>query len=304
MPRRPRIEFEGAIYHVSQLGGGRRLVFGDAAAAQAFESCLFEACERSGWRLHAYALLPRGFHLLVETPRGNLVAGMRWLLSTFALRRRRVGREEGPRYLRRYRSVLIEPGGALATAADLVHLSPAEAGLVPAESLPFFRWSSARRRAPGERPAFLECRDWLREAGGWDDSPGGWASYHRHLAVLATDPGEQERRGLRRARRGWAVGSPVWRGVVARRHEAPFGERSGEVRSEWARALDRLLAETGHSREEAAAAPKGAGWKIAIAGRLRRLTTATNAWIAAELSMGTGSSVSVYLTRAPKGASS
>lgn len=295
MPRKPRIEFEGAIYHVVQRGGPRRPVFGGAEAARAFEACLFQACDRLGWRLHAYTLLPDGFHIVLETPRGNLVAGMRWLLSTFALRRRRNGKEHGRRYLRRYRAVLIEPGPPLGAVSSFVHIAPARAGILAAESLPNFRWGSVRRMSGGERPGCLVCRDWLRESGGFPDTPEGWAGYHGYLVRLAGDPAEQQRLGFGRMGRGWAVGSAVWRGHVARRHPGHTPAKTREA--EWAQTLETLLTEAGRTRADATAAPKGADWKIGIAGQMRRMTAATNDWIARELSMGTGSSVSVYLTR-------
>src|ERR1043165_5266944 len=50
------------------------------------ESCPFEACARSHWLLHAFAVMSNHFHLALETPEGNLVAGMQWLQSTFANR--------------------------------------------------------------------------------------------------------------------------------------------------------------------------------------------------------------------------
>jgi len=68
MARKVRIEYEGAIYHVIKRGNHRSWIFESGAAHQAFEGCLFEACEKSEWVLHAYALMGNHYHLAVETP--------------------------------------------------------------------------------------------------------------------------------------------------------------------------------------------------------------------------------------------
>ena len=81
MARKLRLEVPGAIYHVINRGNYRGFVFRTLGARQAFEACLFQACERSGWRLHAFIVMGNHFHLAVETPQGNLVAGMQGSLS-------------------------------------------------------------------------------------------------------------------------------------------------------------------------------------------------------------------------------
>jgi len=86
MARKLRLEFPGAIYHVINRGNDRKWIFTNAATRSAFESCLFETCERTGWRLHAFVIMSHHYHLAVATPAGNLVAGRQWLQSTFRIR--------------------------------------------------------------------------------------------------------------------------------------------------------------------------------------------------------------------------
>ena len=93
MPRKLRLEFPGAIYHVINRGNYRTWILEDAATRSAFESCLFEVCERSQWLLHAFVIMSNHFYLALETPWGNRVAGMQWLESTFANRFNRFLRE-------------------------------------------------------------------------------------------------------------------------------------------------------------------------------------------------------------------
>jgi REP element-mobilizing transposase RayT len=76
MARKPRLEFEGAIYHVINRGNNRKNLFGERGAAAAFENALFEACVKCGWKIHAHVMMSNHFHLAVETPEANLVRGM------------------------------------------------------------------------------------------------------------------------------------------------------------------------------------------------------------------------------------
>ena len=79
MPRQLRLEYPGACYHVINRGNYRADIFKSEGAKAAFEVCLFEACEKSGWVLHAFVLMSNHYHLALETPAGNLVTGMQWL---------------------------------------------------------------------------------------------------------------------------------------------------------------------------------------------------------------------------------
>ncbi len=303
MARKPRIQYEGAIYHVLNRGNYRRDIFETAATAQAFEQCLLEACEQSGWQLHAYTLMRNHYHLAVETPRGNLVQGMHWLQSTFAVRFNRFRDERGHLFQSRYQAILVEPGPRLAHVVNYIHLNPVRAGIVPLEQLRQFRWSSLRRFSQGERPAFLVCADWLRELGGLTDTPEGWRSYYSYLAWLAADEGEQKRQAFDTLSHGWALGEADFRTRIANREIKALAQRElhgqdlVELREKvWAEALAKLLAKSRKTEIQAAEDWGNALWKIAIAAELRRTTSATNSWIARELHMGAANSVSQYLS--------
>ena len=86
MPRQPRVEYEGAIYHVMNRGDRREdIVHGDEDR-RLFVKTLAEACVRCGWEVPAWCLMGNHFHLVVETPLGNLVAGMKWFLGAYTIR--------------------------------------------------------------------------------------------------------------------------------------------------------------------------------------------------------------------------
>src|SRR5690606_32622137 len=79
MPRTLRLEYPGAVYHVLNRGNYRNDIFREDGARLAFLACLGEACERTGWVVHAWCVMSNHYHLAVETPEPNLVAGMQWL---------------------------------------------------------------------------------------------------------------------------------------------------------------------------------------------------------------------------------
>ena len=86
MARSLRFEKANGVYHVINRGNYRQDLFINEGAHLAFESCLFEACEKCGWVLEGYCVMTNHFHLVIRTPEGNLVYGMKWLQSTFANR--------------------------------------------------------------------------------------------------------------------------------------------------------------------------------------------------------------------------
>ncbi len=81
MARPIRILYPAAVYVVAR-GNHGQLVFGDDTGRQRFVETLGEACEKTGWRIHAYVLMGNHYHLLVEAPEPSLVAGMKWLQRT------------------------------------------------------------------------------------------------------------------------------------------------------------------------------------------------------------------------------
>jgi len=301
MARKLRVQFEGAVYHIINRGNYRHEVFTSAATAQAFERCLFEVCERMGWRLHAFVIMRNHYHLAVETPRANLTEGMHWLQGTFATRFNRFRGERGHLFQGRYQAILVEPGAALARVVDYIHLNPARAGLVEADQIAAFRWGSLRRFMKGPRLAFMVCADWLATRGLTDDA-AGWRNYAAHLRSVASGAGEPAAEEVDGLSRGWAIGTPVWRETLAKEHAhraltQPVGPEAREIKeAHWSQALNLLLEREGRTREQAAEDWKGVPWKIAIAQNLRQTTTATNRWIARELNMGSPSSVSQYLS--------
>ena len=80
------MEYAGAIYHVMSRGDHSEAVFRTDDDRLSLRATLGEVCARTGWHIHAYVLVGNHYHLLVETPEPNLVAGMQWLQGTYTKR--------------------------------------------------------------------------------------------------------------------------------------------------------------------------------------------------------------------------
>ena len=87
-------------------GDRREPIFKDDEDRQRFLETLGEACAKTGWQVHAYVLVPNHFHLVVETPKPNLVAGMKWFLGTYTSRFNRRHKLSGHLFTGRYKSLI------------------------------------------------------------------------------------------------------------------------------------------------------------------------------------------------------
>ena len=82
MARKLRVQYPGAVYHVMSRGNHRGRIVRNDADRKLFLKTLGEACQKANFQVHAFCLMINHFHLVVETPQGNLVAGMKWFLSS------------------------------------------------------------------------------------------------------------------------------------------------------------------------------------------------------------------------------
>lgn len=302
MARKLRIQYENALYHVINRGNYRRDVFETVGAARVFEECLWKCSQMHEWRLHAHVVMRNHFHLAVETPRANLVEGMHWLLGTFSTRFNRFREERGHLFQGRYQAILVEDGAALARVVDYIHLNPVRAGILPADQVAKFRWSSLRHFVRAPRPSFLVADDFLGNCG-LDDSPEGWREYVEQLQLLAMNPAEQERRGFGEMSRGWAIGTAGWHKALAKTYSQMAlhpGLEQKELRdlkeARWNDALDRVLVQSGRTLVEVEERNQSDGWKIVLA-RLLREAGVPYAWIASKLRLGSPDALRVRVHR-------
>jgi putative transposase len=295
MARKLRVEYAGAIYHVMNRGDRREPIFKDEADYQRFVETLAAVCTKTGWQVHAYVLMPNHFHLVVETPQPNLVAGMKWFLGTYTSRFNRRHKLFGHLFSGRYKSLIVDgsASGYLKSVCDYVHLNPVRAKLVAKDQpLKGFAWSSwpAYLLAPAKRPAWLRVDRLLGEFGIPKDSPAG---RQRLEKALEARRGAEEGEECKPIRRGWCLGEETFRQeLLAQISERMGAEHYGEERAEAEVAqAERIIAEElkrrGWKAADLRARPKGEAKKVALAARLRAETTMTVGWIAERLGMGT-----------------
>lgn len=112
MARPLRIEYPGAMYHVMARGHQGRAIFEDDRDRRRFLETLGEACGKTGWRVHTYLLMGNHYHLLLQTPEANLVAGMKWLQGTYTQRFNGRHQVFGHLFQGRYKAVPVEAANA------------------------------------------------------------------------------------------------------------------------------------------------------------------------------------------------
>jgi REP element-mobilizing transposase RayT len=308
MARKLRLEFPGACYHVLNRGNYRTPVFATEKTRAAFEACVWEACEKSGWLLHAFVVMNNHYHLALETPAGNLVVGMQWLQATFANRFNRLRGERGHVFQGRYKSLLVENGAALGQVCHYLHLNPVRAGLVTVENLRNYRASSYWHLWQKTRPAFLRVETALAEAGGLADTLAGRQAYARYLAWQAAEGPAGKTKAYVSMSRGWALGTKDFKAALLQDHALAETSRAWEqtgVReireTRWAEALAKGLTALGKSPADVGAGRKSAPWKVALAAKLKQTTQANNRWLAEHLHMGTPVAVSHHTGQLRRG---
>lgn len=159
MARPLRIEFPGAVYHVTSRGNARADIFADDRDRELFLNTLGQVVRRFNWLCHAYCLMNNHYHLLIETPEGNLSAGMRQMNGVYTQSFNRAHGRDGHLFQGRFKAILVEKESHLFELCRYVVLNPVRAGMVarPEQHL----WSSyLATLGKAEKPAFL-TPEWL-----------------------------------------------------------------------------------------------------------------------------------------------
>jgi REP element-mobilizing transposase RayT len=308
MPRQLRLQYPGAIYHVMNRGDRREVIFEDNQDRQRFLRTLGETCAKTGWQVHAYCLMSNHFHLVVETPQPNLVAGMKWFLGTYTSRFNRRHRELGHLFSGRYKSLIVDGSGTgyLKTVCDYVHLNPVRAKLLgPKQKLAAYGWSSYGEylKAPGQRAGWLRVDRLLGEWGIPKDSPAGRRHFERCLEARRRQ--ERPQSDWKAVERGWCLGDAEFKAELLGQIRESRGDHYGpELREADAAHGERVLREElkrrGWTEAELERRRKGEPEKVEIAWELRSRTTMTLKWIAQRLKMGAWTYVSNCLVQKRK----
>ena len=306
MPRKPRIEYRGAVYHILNRGNYRQDLFTVPGSAEAFERTLFDCCSRFGWRLFAYVLMSNHFHCCLKTIDANLATGMQWLQSTFANRFNRFVNARGHVFQGRYKALLIEDGPSVLRVVNYIHLNPVRAGLKSVKTLKQYSHSSFPRFFNNKRPACLDNRDWLAMAGELKPTPAGMRCYHKSLEyAVESDP--QNRSDLfKHLCRGWYIGTQEGKKALLRDLEGgllgndrpdsiyDFGEERAEL------LLEKGLARLGKDERDLASDRKLVDWKVILASWIKLQCGVGNRWLSENLHMGNIYSISKAVTTETK----
>ena len=155
MGRPLRIEYSGAWYHVTSRGNERKDVFKSRADREKFLSYLESASVRYGAVIHAFCLMSNHYHLLLETPSGNLSQIMRHINGAYTNYFNAKRKRAGHLFQGRYKAILVEADQYAKELSRYLHLNPVRAGMVDRPEA--WEWSSYRDYT-GQRSA----PEWLR----------------------------------------------------------------------------------------------------------------------------------------------
>ena len=285
-------------------------IYRDDPDRETFLATLADACEKTGWVVHAYVLMGNHYHLLLETPEPNLVAGMKWLQGTYT--RRFNGRHAGFGHLfqGRYRALVVDgqEGSYFGDVSTYIHLNPARAGLTAKQPLRSYRWSSFPEylKAPAARVTWLETARVLGSVLAGPDDDLSRRGYEAYLEGKVLELDSSARRTELEAqwkeiRKGWCLGGERFKEgmlervdrVMTRHRRVSYAGADSEAHGE--RRADALLAAglrvMGVARESLPTMAKGAAENRVLAWWLRRQTTVSRRWISERLYMGEESRV-------------
>ena len=318
MARKARIEYPGAAYHVMSRGNRGADIFIDDDDRRLFLETLGEAAQSTCWQIHAYVLMRNHYHLLLVTPNGNLVDGMKWFQGTFTQRINARHRWRGHLFQGRYKAQNIDSNaseGYFLTVANYIHLNPERARMIgdgrkwpqlrdyPWSSLPHYLTSGQNR------PKWLRAHEVLGRLQ-WKDTPRGRRAYVEYLegrakeeAVERDGPNDSGTETNGHPTKGrWCLGGEEFRDRMMERIEGLLeGKESDSIRGADIRETGERQAEKLISKglkvvmlrsDELEHLAKGDSRKQALAWLVRSRTTASTKWIAKRLMMGDPSNVS------------
>jgi len=159
MARPLRIEYPGAVYHITNRGNDKKTVFKDDQDRETFLKILAFVNKRYHWLCHAYCLMDNHYHLMIETPDGNLSLGMRQLNGVYTQARNKRHSKTGHLFQGRYKAILIQKDTHLLEVCRYVVLNPVRARMV--EKPEDWRWSSYRATGGKETAHPCLATDWV-----------------------------------------------------------------------------------------------------------------------------------------------
>lgn len=177
MARPLRIQYSGAVYHVTCRGNERKEIFKDDQDKKTFLEILAKSSKIYNIKIFSYILMENHFHLLIETPLGNLAGFMRHFNITYTGYYNRRHNRVGHLYQGRYKSILVDKESYLSILSRYIHLNPVRIKAMERKTdeekiqhLRNYRWSSLPGYInKGEREQFVDYAMVLEEYGGAED---------------------------------------------------------------------------------------------------------------------------------------
>ena len=155
MARPLRIEFDGALYHVTARGDRQEAIYEDDQDRRAYLEILGGVVKQFHWICYAYCLMGNHYHLVIETLEGNLSKGMRQLNGVYTQLSNRRHRRVGHLFQGRYKAILVERDAYWLAVSRYVVLNPVRAGMVKKPGS--WQWSSYNATVGAQSPP-----DWLK----------------------------------------------------------------------------------------------------------------------------------------------
>ena len=311
MARALRVEYPGARYHIMCRGNQSRDIFQTQEDADLFVRCLGEMCVRNQAVVHAWCLMSNHYHMLLETPQGNLVDAMKWFQGTFTQRYNARHKLWGHLFQGRYKAKVVDDEDAsyFRIVSEYIHLNPADARIVEPGELKNYPWSSypLYLNPPSKRPAWLAVLPVLNACGMPNDSlksRRAYAAYMdlRHESIVLERQSSEEMAEWKQMERGWMHGSAEFRkrmtacledqgkthlkSLVDAEQKRDLGEASAQA------VLQKCLKYFGIERDALHTLPKSAPEKMLIAGFLRYHYPVSVEWVSCQLVMGHFTTVS------------
>ena len=200
MARPLRLEFAGAVYHVTSRGDRREDIYVDDEDRNDWLIVLAMVCDRFNWVVHAYCQMTNHYHLLIETVEGNLSQGMRQLNGVYTQRFNRRHRQVGHLFQGRYKAILVQKEAHLLELSRYVVLNPVRAEMIT--SAKEWPWSSYAYTATDRfAPPWLDT-DWL-------------------LGQFGTERTKARKEYIKFVRQGHCLASPL----LATRHQLLLGDQ-------------------------------------------------------------------------------
>lgn len=187
MARPLRIEFPGAVYHVTSRGNERRPLFRTNHDRRQFLDFLAQAAKRFGWSITAWVLMTNHFHLVIQTPQPNLSRGMQWLNGRYAGWFNRRYKRSGHLFAGRFKAIIVDKETYFQEVLRYVVLNPVRAKMVrrPED----FLWSSYRATVGlDSAPEWLDLDAAL---GAFAPDPAIAQAYYREFVMAKVDSDER-----------------------------------------------------------------------------------------------------------------